>query len=126
VDAEIAIGNEGQRTDDAVVDERGKRRDHGRLLPTTGGAGGDEHAGVLARKRALRPELASCVEERLPLRGEVTVASGDAEDEGIEVDEVARLDDGVVQLRRRVHLSEDLLGERLSDPAGGGELDSAP
>ena len=53
----------------------------------------------------------------LPLRGEVAVASRDTEKEGIELGNVVRCKNRVVRLGRSVHLGEDLLGERLRDPA---------
>lgn len=53
----------------------------GRLLATTGGTGGDEDTGVLARKGTGGPKAASCVPEGLELGGEVTVTGGDTEEE---------------------------------------------
>ena len=53
----------------------------------------------------------------LPLAGEVTVAGGDAEEEGVEGGEGGGVDDGVVGLGRGVEELEDVLGERLGDPA---------
>ena len=113
---------EGDKVD-AVVHERRDRVDHRRLLPTAGRRGGHEHGRVLAEERALRPELAGRVPERLPLGGEVAVAGGDAEDEGVKVGEVVGGEDGVVGLGGRVELLEDLLREGLRDPMGVARLD---
>ena len=60
----VAEGHE----DEAVVDEGGEEVDDGRLLAAAGGARRDEHGHVLARERALRPELARRIEERLRAR----------------------------------------------------------
>ena len=57
----VAEGHE----DEAVVDEGGEKVDDGRLLSATGGTSRDEHGDVLAGERALRPELARRVKERL-------------------------------------------------------------
>ena len=60
----VAEGHE----DEAVVDEGGEEVDDSRLLAAAGGARRDEHGHVLARERALRPELARRIEERLRAR----------------------------------------------------------
>ena len=54
----------------------------------------------------------------LPLAGEVAVAGGDAEEEGVKGGEGRGVDDGVVGLGRGVEELEDVLGERLGDPGG--------
>ena len=113
----IAQGNDV----DAMVHERRKRRDDRRLLAAAERGGRDEHGRELARERAGRPELAGRVPERLPLGGEVAVAGGDAEEEGVELGEVAGREDRVRGLGGRVQLGEDVLGERLGDPVLGGE-----
>ena len=64
----VAEGHE----DEAVVDEGGEEVDDGRLLAAAGGARRDEHGHVLARERALRPELARRVEECLHTPRELT------------------------------------------------------
>ena len=56
---------------------------------------------------------------RLPLGREVTVASGDTEDEPVELGEVLRGKDGVVGLGGGVHLVEDLLRQGLGNPNQG-------
>lgn len=103
--------------DDAVVDERRERVHDGGLLAAARGRGRDEDAGELAGERAREPLLAGGVPERLPLGGEVAVAGGDAEQEGVVLDELLRGDDGEIGLRRGVHLGEDLLGECLGHSA---------
>lgn len=87
------------------------------LLSTTLGAGADEQAGVLAPEAAGLPLTASAVPEGPPLRGEVAVAGGDSEQEGIVLLEdggVADLGDGGV-LGGSVHLGQDFLRESLGD-----------
>ena len=104
--------------DDPVVRERREGAQRGDLLPTAGRARRDEHARVLGVQRARAPQLPGRVPEGLPLRGEVTVARRDAEDERVVVGEVPRLEDGVCGLRGRMHFGENFCGERLLDPAG--------
>jgi hypothetical protein len=75
------LGVAHRDVDDAVVG-KGRERIHGsRLLSTTRARGGDEHAGVLAREAAGRPELAGRVPEGLELRREVAVPGRDTEEE---------------------------------------------
>ena len=56
-----------------MVDDGGEEVDDGRLLATAGSAGRDEHGDVLARERALRPELARRVKERLAPREPISM-----------------------------------------------------
>jgi len=55
----------------------------GALLSTALGAGSDEEAGVFAPVGTGLPLAAGGVPEGLPLGGEVSVAGGDAEEEGV-------------------------------------------
>jgi hypothetical protein len=52
----------------------------------------------------------------LPLSGEVTIASGDTDNETIIVSEVVGSKDRIVGLGGRIHLGQDLLGESLGNP----------
>ena len=52
----------------------------------------------------------------LPLSREVTVASGDTEEDGIELGEVIGVKDGIVGLGGRIHLGQDFLRECLGNP----------
>lgn len=63
----------------------------------------------------------SLVNESLPLAGEVSVAGGDAKEEGIVLLEVVDiLNDGIGGLGGSVHEAEDLVGESLGDLEDGG------
>lgn len=55
----------------------------GALLSTTLGTGSDEETGVFAPVGTGLPLTTGGVPEGLPLRGEVSVTSGDAEEEGV-------------------------------------------
>lgn len=69
----------------------------------------------------LLPLLAGLVPEGLELGGEVAVAGGDAEEDGVEGLEFGRVvQHSVVGLGWSVHLLEDLVGERLRDLEEGG------
>lgn len=88
----------------------------GALLPAALRGGADEDADVLAGEAAGLPLLAGVVPEGLPLGGEVAVAGGDAEEEGVVLLELVRGDDGDGSgLARGVHLGEDFFGEGLFD-----------
>lgn len=102
---------------DAMVGQRRHRRDGRGLLATTGAGGADEEAGELAVEGAGLPLAAGAVPEGLPLRGEVAVARGNAEEEAVVLGERGgvREDLDVRGLGGRVHLGEDLVGERLGD-----------
>ena len=99
--------------DDAMVSERRERRHDGRFLPAPRGRGGDEHGREFAEERAARPELARRVPEVLPLDREVRESSGDVKDERVELNKVARGDEGVVRLGRCAEFLEELLRKGL-------------
>ena len=52
----------------------------------------------------------------LPLRWEVAISSGNADDECVEASQNVGRDDGVIRLRGGVHLGQDFLGECFGDP----------
>ena len=129
----IAQGDEG----DAVVSEGRQACNSRGLLTTTMATSGDEHASVLALQLALLPQLAGGIPEclqdgisplptkmkgeiwiyaHLPLSGEVTVASGDTENEAIKVTEVVGTKDRIVGLGGRMHFGQNLLRKSLGDP----------
>lgn len=109
----VAEGN----VDDAVVGEGGDGVLSSGLLATAEGGGRDKDTGHLAPEATGSPLLAGLVPEGLPLGGEVAVAGGDAEEEGVVLLELGGvLEDGHVGgLGGSVHLGEDLLGEGLGD-----------
>jgi hypothetical protein len=88
------------------------------LLSATGGAGADEHAGVFAPERALRPLLAGGIPKSLELRWHVSVPSGDTEEDTVVLLKLSGVVDGgdAGILGGSVHLGQDFLGERLGDP----------
>ena len=101
-----------------------RHRAHGRngrtFLPTPHGGGADEDASVFAPVGAAGPLRPCVVPEGFPLGGEVAVAGGDAEEEGVIFFEGA----GVDGRDRRVfgggvHFAEDFFGEGLGDSVGG-------
>lgn len=119
----VEVGQEGEcglvaerNVDETVVGEGAHGGDGSGLLATTGGTGGDEETGVLAPVAAGSPDGAGLVPEGLPLSGEVAVAGGDTEEDGIVLQEVGGLSNGVAGLGRGVHLAQHLLGESLGDP----------
>ena len=94
--------------------------DDGALLAAAHGGGADEDAGVFAPVGAAGPLRARVVPEGLPLGGEVAVARGDAEEEGVvlfERDGVDGRDRGA--LGWGVHFGEDVFGEGLGYPGEG-------
>ena len=100
-----------------MVGESAHGSESSALLSTALGAGADEQAGVLAPEATGLPLTAGAVPEGPPLRGEVAVAGGNAQEEGIvllEDGRVADLRDGGV-LGGSVHLGQDFLGESLGD-----------
>ena len=99
--------------DDAMVSERRERRHDGRFMPAPRGRGGDEHGREFAEERAARPELARRVPEVLPLDREVRESSGDAKDEHVELDKVARGGKGVVRLGRCAEFLKEILRKGL-------------
>jgi hypothetical protein len=122
---------------DAVVGQSRERGYRSRLLSTAVTGSGDEDPSVLAVKPARLPQPAGCIPEgltdetcyfnrrlhpfsdrntHLPLSREVTVTSGDTEEEGIELAKVLGMKDGIVGLRGRIHLGQDFLREGLLNP----------
>jgi len=99
----------------SVVDEGRKGVGDGDFLPTTLGAGGDKHTAHLASKSRLAPERACRVPESLPLHREVTIAGGNAEEEGIIIDEVVRKKDWIVWARGRPDELQNVLRQGLLD-----------
>ena len=108
----VSEGNKG----DAVVSEGRLGRQSGGFLSTTETASGNEHASELAVQFSLLPEVAGSIPEGLPLRWEVTIASGDTTKDAIEVGEFGGGDDRVVGLGGSMHLGQNVLSESLGDP----------
>lgn len=102
--------------DDSVVGEGGHGVQGSNLLSTALGAGRDKETGVLSGESTLTPEATSGVDEGLPLAGEVSVTSGDTEEEGIVVLQFRGGNNGVVRLGDSVHLSKNLLRKSLRNP----------
>ena len=98
-------------------------RQGGALLPSALRGGADEDADVFAVEAARLPLLAGLVPEGFPLGGEVTVAGGDPEEEGVVFFELVRGDEGDgAGLARCVHLREDFFGEGLFDSVSIAQL----
>jgi len=104
-----------RNVDEAVVDKGAHGGQSSGLLTATRGSGGDEETSVLAVVATGGPDGAAGVPEGLPLSREVTVASGDTEEDGIVLQKVAGLSNGVGGLGRGVHLGQDFLGKSLGD-----------
>lgn len=125
--ASVDLGQVGQlgkglgvaqgHVDDAVVGQRRHGGEGGGLLAAAGRGRGDEQAGVLAVEGARLPLAARVVPKGLPLRGEVAVARGDANQKGVVLGQRGRVRQrlDVGGLGGRVHLGEDFLGEGLRD-----------
>jgi len=113
------LGVTQRNIDDSVVCEGGHGCYSCGFLSSSGSASGDEYSSILPVQTARGPELASGVPEGLPLCWEVTVTSGNTEQECIEGGEFLRGDDFVVGLGRGVHLGEDLCRKGLSDLEDG-------
>lgn len=105
-----------RNVEETVVSEGAQRGDSSGLLTTTEGTGGDEDTGVLAPEATSGPDAASLVPEGLPLSREVTETGGDTEEDGIVLEELGRLSDGVALLGSSVELGQDVLGESLLNP----------
>lgn len=118
--------------DHPVVDKGGEGVGNGDFLSTTLGASGDKDTAHPASKSRLAPEWTRRVPESLmdpmrhdvphgvrktylPLHGEVTIASGNTEKEGVKVDEVVREKDGVVWAWGCLDERQDVLREGLLD-----------
>ena len=132
--AGIAEGNVA----DAMVGESREAPDDCGLLPTTMATSGDEHASILSVQLSTLPQAASGIPEGLqireryqprlyretskiyaypPLSWYTTVASGDTDEEAIELSEIVGSEDGVAWPRGCMHLGQDFLRESLGDPA---------
>lgn len=110
-----------QRNEDHSVVSKGRNGVQGSdFLPAALSTGGDENADVFAVEFTLCPETAGGVDECLPLAREVTITSGDTEEESIEFRQLGSGDDGVCGLWRGVHGRENCLGESLRDLVDGG------
>lgn len=119
----LKVGKEGEGglvtqrdVDEAVVSESAHGGNDGGLLTTTHGTGGNEDTGVLAPVATGGPDGAGLVPEGLPLSREVTVTGGDTEENGIVLQEIGGLNNGVAGLGGGVHLGQNLLRESLADP----------
>lgn len=106
-----------------MVRQRAQRANDRALLPAALRARRHKDAGVLAPVAAARPLPARLVPERLPLRGEVAVASGDPEQEAVVLLECLGVgEDGDRGFGRGVHFREDFVGEGLGDSVEAEEL----
>jgi len=115
----------GQKGEDVLITERGEDdavvgqgRECGvdsHFLSSTRSTGGNEDTGVLSSEGTLSPETTGSIPEGLPLSGESTVTSGDAEEEGIVVGELSGGDDGVARLGWGMELLQGILGKSLCD-----------
>lgn len=120
--AQVAQNGEGGLVsqgyvDHAVVGHGAHGCDGRALLSPAHGRRADEDAGVFAPVGAAGPLRAGVVPEGLPLRGEVAVARGDAEEEGVVLFERDRVDGGNRgALGWGVHFGQDFFGEGLGDP----------
>jgi hypothetical protein len=111
-----------KRNVDESVMGQGRHAGNSRaLLSSTKSTRANEHSGVLAPEASLGPLLSSLVPESLELCWEVSVTRGDTEQDAVKGFELSGvLENGHVRLGRRVHLVEDVLGERLGDLEHGG------
>ena len=101
--------------EEAVMSESAHGSDTGRLLTTALGTSGDEKTGIFAPVATGAPDSASLVPESLPLGREVTITSGDTEEDGIVLKELVGFGNGVGGLGRSVHLGQNLIGESLGN-----------
>lgn len=102
--------------EETVVSKSAHRSEGGGLLTATLSASRDEQTGVFAPVATSGPDATGAVPEGLPLRREVTVASGDTEEDGIVGEELVGGHNGVGGLGGSMHLSQDIVGEGLADP----------
>lgn len=101
--------------DQAVVSKGAHGSKGSRLLATAQGGGRDEETGILAPVATGGPDAAGLVPESLPLGGEVTVASGDTDEDGIVFEENLGFGNRVRGFGGSVHFGQDLVGEGLGD-----------
>jgi len=104
-----------RKEEDSVVGQRRQSGVDSHFLSSTRGTSGNEDTGVLATEGTLGPEPTGSIPEGLPLSGERTVTSGDAEEEGIIFGEIVGDKDREVRLGRGTHLGQNLLRESLRD-----------
>lgn len=105
-----------RNVDEAVVGESAHASNSSGLLATSEGTGGDEQTGVLASVATSGPDGTGGIPEGLPLSGEVSVTSGNTEKDGVVLQEVVGLSNGVAGLGRGVHLDQNLLRKSLANP----------
>ena len=101
--------------EEAMVSEGAHGSESSRLLATTLGASRDEKTGILSPEATSGPDATGLVPESLPLGREVTVASGDPEENGIVLEELSGFGDRVGGLGRSMHLLQDLIREGLGN-----------
>lgn len=110
-----------QRNEDhSMVGKGGHGVQGSDFLPTALSTSGDENADVFAMEGAACPETAGGVDECLPLAREVTITSGDTEEESVEFRQIGSGDGGVCRLWRGVQGRENRVGESLGDLVDGG------
>jgi len=109
------VGVAERDEDHAVVHKSGHDAEVGTLLTTTCAGSRNEGSHEFARKGTTLPKLTSGVPESLELSGPGAITGADTNEEAIVVRELGSGDNGVVRLRRRVHLRENLLRESLRD-----------
>jgi len=101
--------------DHSVVYKRGECVRDGGFLPATLTGRGDEDTAHLARKCRPAPERAGGVPECLPLHRKVAVASGNAKQKGVKVDEVVWEKYRVVGARRCPDQLQNIVREGFLD-----------
>ena len=99
-----------------MMRKRAHSRNSRAFLPSPLASRRDKQADVFAIVATRLPLLACLVPEGFPLRGEVAVAGGDAEEEGVVFFELVGRDEGDGRgLAWRVHFGQDFLWEGLFD-----------
>lgn len=82
--------------------------------------GGVDICGYTGREDTMRTTAITRIkakeETHLPLAREIAVTRRDAKEERVELGQLFRRDDRVRRLGWRVHLREDVFGQRLGDP----------
>jgi hypothetical protein len=127
------VGVPERHKDDPVVGIGRERREEGAFLTAAVASRGHKHARVLAGVPAFNPDLAGRVPEglrgrrrsldgklndewsHLPLRREVTIASGHAKHEGVVFFKDGGSDNRDIRFGRRVHLLQHIFREGFRD-----------
>lgn len=109
------LGVSKRDKDNAVVGQGADGVGDGGLLPSSRCASGNEDTSIFVGEATGGPKPAGSIPEGLPLSGEVTVAGGDTEEEGVEVLKFVDGNYWVLRLGWCMHFGKDFRWQSLGD-----------